>query len=124
VGSQKTEFECLGKEDLIVINGGANNLENNSRRNTNALVPLLQFAQNCANTNVLIVTMPLRHDHQTNSQLNHKIRNFNDHLSKRIRHFKHAHLLPMQTDRRYFTKHGQHLNKIGKERLAKDLPIE
>ena len=27
----------------------------------------------------------------------------------------------MQTDRRYFTKHGQHLNKIGKERLAKDL---
>ena len=27
----------------------------------------------------------------------------------------------MQTDRRYFTTHGQHLNKIGKERLAKDL---
>ena len=27
----------------------------------------------------------------------------------------------MQTDRRYFTKHGQHLNKIGKERIAKDL---
>jgi hypothetical protein len=27
----------------------------------------------------------------------------------------------MQTDRRYFTKHGQHLNKIGKETLAKDL---
>ena len=42
-------------------------------------------------------------------------------LKERIRHFKHAHLLSMQTDRRYFSKHGQHFNKIGKERLAKDL---
>ena len=83
VDSQKTELECLGKEDLIVINGGANNLGNNPRRNTNALVPLLQFAQNCANTNVLMVNIPIRHDHPINSQINHKIKNFNDNLSKR-----------------------------------------
>ena len=119
--SQKTELECLGKEDLVVINGGANNMGNNPRRITNALVPLLQFAQNCANTNVLMVNIPIRHDHPINFQINRKIKNFNDNLSKRIRHFKHAHLLSMQTDRRYFTKHGQHFNKIGKERLAKDL---
>jgi hypothetical protein len=119
VCSQKAAIECLGKEDLIVINGGANNLGHNSRRDSNVMVPLLNFAQNCANTNVLIVTLPMRHDHPTNSLLNYKIKSLNDHLTKRIRPFKHAHLLSMQTDRRYFTKHGQHLNKIGKERLAK-----
>jgi lysophospholipase L1-like esterase len=121
VDSQKTKLKCLGKEDLIVISGGANNLGNNSRRNTNPLVPLLQFAQNCSNTNVLMVTIPTRHDHPISSQINHKINNFDEIFSKRIRHFKHAHLLSMHTDRRYFTKHGQHLNKTGKERLAKDL---
>ena len=74
VGSQKAAIECLGKEDLIVINGGANNLGNNSRRDSNVMVPLLKFAQNCANTNVLIVTLPMRHDQPTNSLLNYKIK--------------------------------------------------
>jgi len=121
VSSQKAAIECLGKQDLVVINGGSNNLENNPKRNTNVIIPLLKFVQNSTNTNVLIVTLPTRHDLPTNSLINHKIKSLNDHLIKGIIPFKHAHLLSMQTDRRYFTKHGQHLNKTGKECLAKEL---
>jgi hypothetical protein len=121
VNSQIAAIECLGKQDLVVINGGSNNLENNPKRNTNVMIPLLKFVQNSTNTNVLIVTLPMRHDLPTNSLINHKIKSVNDHLIKRIRPFKHAHLLSMPTDRRYFTNHGQHLNKPGKECLAKEL---
>ena len=121
VSSQKAAIECLGKQDLVVINGGSNNLENNPKMDTNVIIPLLKFVQNSTNTNVLIVTLPTRHDLPTNSLINHKIKGLNDHLIKGIRPFKHAHLLSMQTDRRYFTKHGQHLNKTGKECLAKEL---
>jgi hypothetical protein len=46
VHSQEMEFKCLGKKDIIVVNGGTNDL-NNSERRKSALVHMLQFAQVC-----------------------------------------------------------------------------
>ena len=70
-----------------------------------------------------MVNIPTRYDLPTTSQLNHEIKNFNDNFCKRIQLFQHVHLTEMTTDRKHFTKHGLHLNKIGKEGLAREIAL-
>jgi hypothetical protein len=116
VETQEMEFKCLGKKDLIVVNGGSNDPANNSREEN-----LLKFAQKYPNTNVLMLNVPIRYDPLTNYRTNQDINNFNDKLQKRTRLFNHVHLIEMTTDRKYFMNHGFHLNKLGKERIAKEI---
>ena len=47
--------------------------------------------------------------------------NFNDKLQKSTRPCNHVHLVEMSTDRKYFTNHGFHLNKPGKERIGRQI---
>jgi len=78
-----------------------------------------QFAQKYTNTNIIMVNIPLRHDLALDSQINLEIRNFNNKLSKRAKLFSLGDLVEMNFDRKYFTKHGLHLNNVGEEGLAK-----
>jgi hypothetical protein len=106
VETQEMEFQCLGRKDLIVVNGGSNDLANNSEDDKSALSCLLKFAQKYANTNVLMLSIPIRYDPLTNYRTNHDITNFNDKLQKRTKLLNHVHLTEMSTDRKYFTNHG------------------
>ena len=69
VHSQGMEFKHLGKKDIIVVNGGTNDLDCNSDRRKSALVHMLQFAQKYANTNIIMVSIPPRHDIAMDSQI-------------------------------------------------------
>jgi len=69
VHSQETEFKCLGKKDIIVVNGGSNDLDNNTEKRKSALVRKLQFAQKYVNTNIM-VNISLRYNLAMNSQIN------------------------------------------------------
>ena len=62
VHSQEMEFKRLGKKDIIVVNGGTNDLDNNSEKRKRALVHMLQFFQKYVNTNIIMANIPLRHD--------------------------------------------------------------
>ena len=53
VHSQETEFKHLGK-DIIVVNGGSNDLDNNTEKRKSALVHMLQFTQKYTNTNIIM----------------------------------------------------------------------
>jgi len=53
VPSQEMEFKCLGKKNITVVNGGTNDLDNNSEKRKSALVHMLQFAQKYENTNII-----------------------------------------------------------------------
>jgi hypothetical protein len=117
-------LQCLGRKDLIVVNGDSNDLANNSADDKSALPCLLKFAQKYANTNVLMLNVPIRYDPLTNSRTNHDIKNFNDKFQKRIKLLNHVHLIEMTTDRKYFTHHGFHQNKLGKERIAKEIACQ
>ena len=119
--TQEMEFKCLGRKDLIVINGGSNDLAKNPGEVNSALLCLLKFAQKYSNTNVLMLNAPIRYDPLTNYRTKHIIKNFNDKLQKSVKLFNHVHLIEMTTDRKYFTKHGLHQNNLGKERLAKEI---
>jgi len=113
------EFKLLGKKEIIVINGGTNDLDNNSEKRKSALVHMLQFAQKYVNTNIIMVNTSLRHDLAMDSQISFEIQDFNMKLSKSAKLFRHVELVEMNFNRKYFTKHGFHLNNAGKERLAK-----
>jgi len=76
---------------------------------------MLQFAQKYMNTNIIMVNIPLRYDLAMNSQINLEIQDFNNKLSKRAKLFSHVDLVETNFNRKYFTKHGLHLNNVGKE---------
>jgi hypothetical protein len=45
VHSQEMEFKCLGRKDVIVINGGTNDIDNNSTERNRVSVMMTQFMQ-------------------------------------------------------------------------------
>ena len=106
--SQERELKHLGKRDIIVVNGGSNDLDTNTEKRKSALVHMLQFAQKYTNTNIIMVNIPLRYDLTMNSQINLEIQDFNNKLSKRAKSFSHVDLVEMNFNRKYFTKHGLH----------------
>jgi lysophospholipase L1-like esterase len=122
--SQEIALKCLGKKDIIVVTGGSNDLDNNTEKRNSALVHMLQFVQKYTNTNIIIVSIPLRHYFAINSQINLEIQDFNIKLSKRAKLFRHVDLVELNFNRKYFTKHGFHLNNVGKEGLAKVIKVK
>jgi hypothetical protein len=73
VHSQEMEFQRLGKNDKIAVNGGSNDLDINGEKRESAMVHLHQFAQKFVNTNIIKVNIPLRHDLDMDSQTNLEI---------------------------------------------------
>jgi S-adenosylmethionine synthetase len=65
-----------------------------------------------------MVNIPLSYDLAMNSPVNLEIHVFSTNLSKRAKLLKHVDLVEMNFNRNYFTKHGLHLNNVGKEGLA------
>jgi hypothetical protein len=53
------------------------------------------------------------------SQINFEIQDLNMKLSKCAKLLRHVELVEMNFNRKYFTKHGFHLNNAGKGGLAK-----
>jgi hypothetical protein len=52
------------------------------------------------------------------------IQAYNSKLKNIVKLFKHVSLVEMSTNWRHFTKHGLHLNSLGKEWLAKQTAIQ
>ena len=76
------EFECLGRKDVIVINGGTNDIDNNGTKINGVSVMMTQFMQKYSNTNIIVVNIPHRHDLVKDYRTNLKIQVFNTKLSK------------------------------------------
>ena len=70
VHSQETKFMCLGRKDVLVINGGMNDSDKNSNKRSGNLVMMTQFMQKNNNTNIIVVNIPPRHDLAKNSKTN------------------------------------------------------
>jgi lysophospholipase L1-like esterase len=109
---------CLGRKDVIVINGGTNEIErdigNNSTKRNRTLVMMTQFMQKYSNTNIVVVNIHQRHDLAKTSRTNHEIQAFNAKLSETAKSFRHVTLVEIDINRKYFTKHGLHLNNARK----------
>jgi len=119
VHSQEMEFMSLGRVDAIVINGGTNDIGNNSTKRNEILVMMTQFKQKNNNTNIIFVNIPQTHDLAKYSRTNLEIQTFNTKLSKIATLFSHVTLIEIDFNRKYFTKYVLHLNNAGKEWLVK-----
>jgi hypothetical protein len=78
------------------------------------LAKMTQFMQTYNNTNIVIVCIPYRYDLYKDSMTNLAIQKFNNKLKKIPKLFRHVRLVETDSNRKYYTKHGLHLNNVGK----------
>jgi hypothetical protein len=121
VSLQENEFKKLGNNDVIVVSGGTNDMDNNCDKGSKVLKKMTKFMQSYNNTNIVIMNIPHRYDLEKNSKINLKIQKVNRKLKKMLYRFGHVTLLETDTERKFYTKHGLHLNKKGKDVLARSI---
>ena len=121
VNTQDNELKGLGKSDVVVINGGANDIDKPGC-NVNALVAkMFKFALKYNNTNILMVTLPNRHDMKFTHKTQASIRAYNSKLKNISNAYNHVSVVDMSSNRYHYTKHGFHMNNWGKEWFAKQV---
>jgi hypothetical protein len=86
--SLEVEYTNLTKEDVIVFNGGSNDVGLNKLNST--LVQISTFIQVNNNTNIIVLDIPLRYDCFEYSQVNKEILAFNYKLRKIANLYEHV----------------------------------
>jgi hypothetical protein len=119
VDSQEEILKNLGKNYAIVINGGSNDIHTINGKVNVIQKSMVHFIQNYSNTNIVLITIPHRYDLQMHDKRNLSIQAYNCKLKNISNIFHHVTLVETSLEWRFFTKHGFHLNKTGKEWLAK-----
>ncbi|KAG8268580.1 hypothetical protein J6590_023961 [Homalodisca vitripennis] len=114
-----------GKNDIVVIIGGSNDVVDvtyNNRRPARVLAgQILRATRQYEHTNVVIVGLFHRHDLPENCLINTEIKLTNKKLNglKDLRGNGVSVLDVNKIGRQLFTRHGQHLNGAGKTALCK-----
>ena len=88
VYSKETVYKDLGKNDMIVISGGANDTVNNYDKGNEVLAKMTQLMQTYNNTNIVTVCIPHRYNLYKDSMTNLAIQKFNNKLKKIAKLFR------------------------------------
>jgi len=113
VGTMKEDIKTLKSDDVVILWGGSNDIgKNNSKE---ALKHLCNFIKNNQKVNIVVMTAPPRHDLLPSSCVNSEVISYNKQLRNRIKQYNNVKILETDLERKYFTKHGLHLNSSGKE---------
>ena len=102
----------LTSKDLIILCGGTNDIASKSA--SAILKPIVDFIKMNNHTNILISSIPYRHDLASHSQLNKEITIINRKLLRITQAYDHTEMLIIDNNRNLYTRHGLHLNKVGK----------
>jgi hypothetical protein len=84
---------------------------------------MVGFAKNSSHINVIMTSVPRRHDLTSSSFVNEETRAFNRKLMK-IKMFGHVLIMEIDSNREYYTKHGHHLSNLGKAKISKQLSLQ
>jgi len=79
---------------------------------------ILDLLINLSNTNVILLSVPHRHDLISDSCVNREVDVFISSLRNRLKHLGKVKLVDVINERQFYTRHGQHLNSRGKESMA------
>jgi hypothetical protein len=109
----------LTKTDTLILCGGPNDFFKKVHRNN--ITSLVNFLEISHHTNIILIDVPLRYDKDIGSSVNEQIRKHNRQLHKIIKCYKHVNLIKSTTNREHFTRHGLHLNRVGKEVESKEI---
>ena len=109
-------IKALSKNDAVIICGGINDISKNE--SNVGLSHLKKFVSVIQHTNILIVTVPHRHDLQISSCVNKEIEVFNRKMQKMMKVNSNVRVINANLSRSEFTRHGMHLNVSGREKMA------
>jgi len=106
----------LTKKDVLVIWGGTRDIGKNKANK--ALNQITKFVHSHKQTNVIVISARHRSDLRAHSCVNKEVSVYNNKLRKLLKPCDNARILG-DSRRESFTRHGLHMNKNGKERMAK-----
>jgi len=112
-------IESLGKltkKDVIVVRGGTRDVGQNE--SGNGLRQIRNFVENLKQTNVIVMSVPHRHDLAPNSCVNQEVKVYNRKLIKLLKVQENTCVLEVDTEHDLFTRHGLHMNRKGKQHIA------
>jgi len=115
----RNEIARFSQEDLVIIWGGANDV--NKNESMKGLMNLQEFVELRNNTNFMILTIPHRHDLLDISCVNKEVQKYNAKLHEIMKNKINVRILEISTTREDFTKHGLHLNAAGKNKVTKQI---
>jgi hypothetical protein len=117
--SINNEVMNLSKSDIVIFWGGSNDVyKNNSDIGLNHII---KFVKACSHTNIILLNVPHRYDLIESSCVNKEITRFNRKLAKSTKLYGYCTLVNVDLNKDLFTKHGLHLNGLGKEVVMKQL---
>ena len=115
----KNDISKLSKKDVVIVWGGSKDV---GRNEVQQGIPRLQnFVESFQHTNVILMEAPHRHDLTQDSCVNKEVRRFNSKLRKCMKIYGNAEVIKVNLERRYYTRHGLHMNVTGKELMAKNI---
>jgi hypothetical protein len=120
----ESELQGLVKGDVILISGGTNDIDKPDGKVNELLAKMIQFILKYNNTNILIINLPHRHDLASSATTNSRIRSYNMKLKHFTQAFKHVSIVEMSSERNNYTRHGLHMNNVGKEKLARQIAYQ
>ena len=114
--SAKKKMAQLTNDDFVVLWGGSNNVARNN--SVLGMKHILDLTINSSHTNLILLSVPHRHDLISDSCVNKEIAAFNNSLRNRMKRFSKVDVIDVTNEREFYTRHGQHLNSRGKENMA------
>ena len=117
--SAEKELDGLSQKDVVIVCGGANNI--NKNESVKGLSCVTQFVQRRRHTNVFIMNAPHRFDLEEASCVNKEIKSFNRKLTQIMKRYTNTEVIEMGTEREHHTKHGLHMNKKGKNHITRKI---
>jgi GTPase SAR1 family protein len=109
----------LTNKDVLICNGGANDVYNSNSKKV--ILQIMKFLQDNDKSNIIMLDIPHRYDLPDNSHVNKDIKTFNSKMKKITKLFQHVTILEFSCTRDCFTQHGLHLNGYGKGLSAKQM---
>lgn len=116
LSSAETESKELDNDDFLIIIGGTNDIDDSTVNINTMCEYTFETISKLKNTNVIISAIPQRYDYP---YCNKKIRATNRILQRMA--YEHPHVSFVQLDQlhmKHYTKHGLHLNQLGKKEYA------
>ena len=110
------DIKNLTNKDITVFWGGEN--DDSKNNSLEGLEHIVKFVKMNNHTNIILLSVPHRHDLSDWSCANSEVRAFNRKLEKLMKPYKHIMVVKAELDRKFFTRHGMHMNNLGRERIA------
>jgi hypothetical protein len=114
--SAKMKMALLTREDIVVLCGGSHDVARNNP--VLDMKHILDLLINSTHTNVILLSVPHRHDLINDLCANREVKVFNRSLQNRLKCSGKVQLIEVASEREFYTKHGQHLHSRGKVSMA------